>query len=109
MLRLAPVGFAFARPPRRALRCALLAGALSCGPPEVQACEDFVAALRECTDRNGPASGPGEDHEACEAAQPACETYFRCAAAAACVEDEADGYFTLDLAGCEAPEDVDCP
>lgn len=99
MLRLALVGFAFA----------LLTGAFACGTPEAQACEDYAAALRACTDRNGPQSGPGEDYDACEAVEPACEAYLRCAAEAPCAEAADSGFFTLDVDGCEAPEGVDCP
>jgi hypothetical protein len=96
--RPAPIGFALA----------FLMGALSCAPPEVRACEDFVDALRACTDRNGEASGPGEDDDyaVCEAVDPACESFFECAAAKPCADDL--GFYTISTEGCEPPEGVRC-
>jgi len=87
---------------------AFLLGGFSCGPPEVRACHEFVDALRACTDRNAPASGLGEEdeHAACESADPACESFYECATAEPCTDE--DGFFTISIAACEPPEGVRC-
>ncbi|MEZ4453627.1 MAG: hypothetical protein R3B09_29500 [Nannocystaceae bacterium] len=99
MIRAAPVGFAFA----------LLMGALSCKAPEIEACDDFLSALRACTDQNALPSGPGEEKDGCTAVDPACEAYLRCGASAPCEAAEGETFVTLDLSGCAPPEGIDCP
>lgn len=99
MLRKASIGFALAS----------LVGAVSCKPPEVRACLDFVEALDACTDKNASASGDGEGNEdVCEEVNPACEDFFNCGAASPCVKVAGD-FYTLDLSGCSLPEGVTCP
>jgi len=84
-------------------------GALSCKPPEVRACLDFLEVLDACTDRNASASGDGEGNEdVCEDVNPACEGFFSCAAASPCVKDPSGTFYTLDLSGCSLPEGVTC-
>ena len=98
MRTMASVGFALA----------LLAEASACKPPEVRACLDFLDALVACTDKNAPASGPGEDRDdVCDEVPQDCEAFFKCAAARPCVMD--DGIYSLDLTGCEPPDGVSCP
>ncbi len=94
----APIGFALA----------FLLGALSCSPPEVRACEDFVDVLHACTDRNGDPSGPGEedDYAVCEGTSPECEAFFECAATQPCADGP--GFFTISTEACSPPEGVRC-
>ncbi|MCA9636074.1 MAG: hypothetical protein KC420_08595 [Myxococcales bacterium] len=85
-------------------------GASSCTPPEVKACEEFVDALRECTDRNGGATGSaeGDGHEACEDVDTACESFFECAASRPCAKDPVGDFWKIDTSGCMMPEGVNC-
>ncbi|MEZ4381609.1 MAG: hypothetical protein R3A79_09685 [Nannocystaceae bacterium] len=100
---------------RSLLLGALLVGAScvwlsACKTPEVRACEDFVDVLRECTDRNGSASGEGEDEDyaVCEDVHPDCEAFFDCAAEQPCSDDNSISAYTIDVSACEVPEGVFC-
>jgi len=81
-----------------------LIGTLGCKPPEVEACEDFVAAAQECGLMSGDPRK--ELDELCEDVAVECREYFACAAGAEC--KESGGRYTLDSKACTMPEGKEC-
>ena len=70
-----------------------------CGP-ELR-CEEG-----RCGGATGSAEGDG--HEACEDVDPACESFFECAASRPCAKDPVGDFWKIDTSGCMMPEGVNC-
>lgn len=77
---------------------------LACKPPEVEACEDFVAAAQECGEMNGDPRKELDD--ICDDTAVECREYFKCAAKAEC--KESGGVYRLEAGACTMPEGKEC-
>lgn len=78
---------------------------VACTTPEVEACEDFVSAARDCAEKNtDPLS---ELDGLCGDDVPAeCKEYYQCAAKAEC--KESGGVYRLASMACTMPEGKSC-
>lgn len=77
---------------------------VACTPPEVESCEDFVAAARSCAEMNGDPSN--ELDALCDDVAVECREYYKCAAASEC--KESGGVYRLESKACTMPEGMAC-
>jgi hypothetical protein len=81
-----------------------LVSALGCKPPEVESCEDYVAAAQDCGLMSGD---PRKELDSlCDDVAVECKEYFSCAAKAEC--KESGGVYRLDSKACTMPEGMVC-
>lgn len=76
----------------------------ACKSPEVEACEDFVAAAQGCSEMNNDPNTELDD--LCEAVPTECREYYKCAAASEC--KESGGVYRLASMACTMPEGKEC-
>lgn len=77
---------------------------VACKAPEVESCEDFVSAARDCAEMNGDPLTQLDD--LCDDVAVECREYYKCAAKAEC--KESGGVYRLASMACTMPEGMAC-
>lgn len=81
-----------------------LVALVACTAPEVESCEDFVSAARDCAEMNGDPLSEFDD--LCDDVAVECREYYKCAAQAEC--KESGGVYRLASMACTMPEGKEC-